>query len=431
MTLLAPQTPLLFMGEEYGGAHAVPLLHRPHRPGDRRSDARGPAQEFARFAAFAGEDVPDPQDPVDVRALEARPHRAETTTCTRSTSGCCALRRSCPRDRRRRRRDGFCVRAAVGSTLVADFATRSGRSSPVSVLARRAVPSRRDLGRERHELLRSSPRTPSGSSSACSTTTTPRRGSSSPSARRSTGTATSPASARGSATRTASTARMRPSAGTASTTTSSCSTPTRRRSRARSATTARTRCRTSPTEAATPTSSRTRADDAAAIPKCVVIDPTFDWEGDQWPRTPWHETVIYEAHVKGFTKLNERVREDLRGTYAGPRVGGGDRVPHRPRRHGGRGAARAPHRRRAVPRRAWPDELLGLQLDRLLRTARAVRGHRNARRAGARVQGDGEGAPPRGDRGDPRRRLQPHRRGQPPRPDARVQGRRQRVATTG
>jgi isoamylase len=58
-------------------------------------------------------------------------------------------------------------------------------------------------------------------------------------------------------------------------------------------------------------------DDAAAIPKCVVIDPTFDWEGDDWPRTPWHETVIYELHVKGFTQLNERVRADLRGTYAG------------------------------------------------------------------------------------------------------------------
>jgi isoamylase len=58
-------------------------------------------------------------------------------------------------------------------------------------------------------------------------------------------------------------------------------------------------------------------DDAAAIPKCVVIDPSFDWEGDEYPRTPWHETVIYETHVKGFTKLHPGVREDLRGTYAG------------------------------------------------------------------------------------------------------------------
>jgi glycogen operon protein len=58
-------------------------------------------------------------------------------------------------------------------------------------------------------------------------------------------------------------------------------------------------------------------DDAGAIPKCIVIDPTFDWEGDEHPRTPWHETVIYEVHVKGLTKLHPQVREDLRGTYAG------------------------------------------------------------------------------------------------------------------
>ena len=58
-------------------------------------------------------------------------------------------------------------------------------------------------------------------------------------------------------------------------------------------------------------------DDAAAIPKCVVIDPAFDWEGDQPLARPWNETVIYELHVKGFTKLNHDVREDLRGTYAG------------------------------------------------------------------------------------------------------------------
>ena len=61
------------------------------------------------------------------------------------------------------------------------------------------------------------------------------------------------------------------------------------------------------------------SDDAAAIPKCVVIDERFEWEDDELirPRTPWHETVIYEVHVKGFTKLHPRVRDDLRGTYAG------------------------------------------------------------------------------------------------------------------
>ena len=62
---------------------------------------------------------------------------------------------------------------------------------------------------------------------------------------------------------------------------------------------------------------RDDTDSAPAIPKSVVIDEAFDWEGDALLRIPWHETVIYEAHVKGFTKLNERIREDLRGTYAG------------------------------------------------------------------------------------------------------------------
>jgi isoamylase len=58
-------------------------------------------------------------------------------------------------------------------------------------------------------------------------------------------------------------------------------------------------------------------DSAPAIPRSVVIDPSFDWENDVHPNTPWQETVIYEAHVKGFTKRRDGVREDLRGTYAG------------------------------------------------------------------------------------------------------------------
>jgi glycogen operon protein len=62
---------------------------------------------------------------------------------------------------------------------------------------------------------------------------------------------------------------------------------------------------------------RDETDDAAAIPKSVVIDPSFDWEGDVRLDTPWSETVIYEAHVKGFTRLAGEIREDLRGTYAG------------------------------------------------------------------------------------------------------------------
>jgi glycogen operon protein len=57
-------------------------------------------------------------------------------------------------------------------------------------------------------------------------------------------------------------------------------------------------------------------DDQDAIPKSIVVAEHFDWEGDRSPRTPWNRTIIYEAHVKGFTRRHPRIREDLRGTYA-------------------------------------------------------------------------------------------------------------------
>jgi glycogen operon protein len=59
-----------------------------------------------------------------------------------------------------------------------------------------------------------------------------------------------------------------------------------------------------------------RRDSAPMMPKCKVIDPAFTWADDRHPRTPWHETIIYELHVKGFTKLHPLVPEALRGTYA-------------------------------------------------------------------------------------------------------------------
>lgn len=60
-----------------------------------------------------------------------------------------------------------------------------------------------------------------------------------------------------------------------------------------------------------------RRDDAAGMPKNRVIDSAFTWGTDRPPRIPWHETVIYELHVKGFTKCHPDVPEHLRGTYAG------------------------------------------------------------------------------------------------------------------
>ena len=53
------------------------------------------------------------------------------------------------------------------------------------------------------------------------------------------------------------------------------------------------------------------------VPKSVVVNPFFDWGSDRHPRIPYHETVIYEAHVKGLTMRHPGLPEELRGTYAG------------------------------------------------------------------------------------------------------------------
>ena len=58
-------------------------------------------------------------------------------------------------------------------------------------------------------------------------------------------------------------------------------------------------------------------DSAGNMPKCVVIDPAFTWMRDRRPDVPWEQTIFYEAHVRGFTKLHPSVPEDLRGTFSG------------------------------------------------------------------------------------------------------------------
>jgi glycogen operon protein len=57
-------------------------------------------------------------------------------------------------------------------------------------------------------------------------------------------------------------------------------------------------------------------DSAPFMPKSVVIDPNFDWENDQRLGIPYHQSIIYEAHVKGFTKMHPDIPENIRGTYA-------------------------------------------------------------------------------------------------------------------
>ncbi len=63
--------------------------------------------------------------------------------------------------------------------------------------------------------------------------------------------------------------------------------------------------------------SRDDRDNAAFAPLAAVVDPAFTWGDDRAPRTPWHKTLIYEVHVKGFTRRMPGVPEKLQGTYAG------------------------------------------------------------------------------------------------------------------
>src|ERR1022692_2993915 len=58
-------------------------------------------------------------------------------------------------------------------------------------------------------------------------------------------------------------------------------------------------------------------DTAPFMPRNVVINPHFDWAGDRQLRTPYHETLIYEAHVRGLTLRHPGVPPELRGSYAG------------------------------------------------------------------------------------------------------------------
>jgi isoamylase len=63
--------------------------------------------------------------------------------------------------------------------------------------------------------------------------------------------------------------------------------------------------------------SLSKLDSAPFIPKSVVINNQFDWQGDKPPKVPYHRSIIYETHVKGFTMLHPDIPENIRGSYAG------------------------------------------------------------------------------------------------------------------
>ncbi|MDR0181907.1 glycogen debranching protein GlgX [Lysobacter arvi] len=63
-----------------------------------------------------------------------------------------------------------------------------------------------------------------------------------------------------------------------------------------------------------------RRDSAPSMPKCAVVDPAFTWGADRPPQTPWQNTVVYEAHVRGLTMRHPAVPDAWRGTFAGLQV---------------------------------------------------------------------------------------------------------------
>ena len=142
-------------------------------------------------------------------------------------------------------------------------------------------------------------------------------------------------------------------------------------------------------------------------------------------RTPWHETLIYELHVKGFTKLNPHVPEAAARHLSRARVGAGDPAPDIARRHGRRADAGAPSRwttgtscKRGLKNYWGYNTLSYFAPDVRYATSPSPHGR------GARVQDDGARAARRRSRSHPRRRLQPHA------PKAITSGRRCRCAAS-
>ena len=150
-------------------------------------------------------------------------------------------------------------------------------------------------------------------------------------------------------------------------------------------------------------------DNTAVAMKSVVVDPSrYDWEGDCPLRRPYSETIIYELHVRGFTKHpSSGVSPDKAGTYAGLI----EKIPYL-KDLGVTAVELLPvfqfDAQDAPPGR---PQLLGLRTGLAVRAARGVQLATWRVRRDGRVSRHGQGVPPRGARGHSRRGVQPHRGG--------------------
>ena len=164
-------------------------------------------------------------------------------------------------------------------------------------------------------------------------------------------------------------------------------------------------------------------DNARGMLKCRVVDTAFTWGDDQLLESALaRERALRDAPARLHHAAPERAEPSARHLR---RLldAGGDRPPEGPGRDRGRVPAGARLRPGSASGRAQAVQLLGLQLDRLLRARAAL----SAQRRPGRVEGHGLLPARCRHRGHDRRRLQPHRRGQPSGPDAVVQGHRQRL----
>ena len=369
-------------------ARAVPVLHRPHRRGDRGRHARGPPARVRRRSPRS----PARRSPTrrTRRRSSAPSSRRDGDPALRELYGACSRSRRDAAARRRRRARSTSARAGCASTaartrLCCNFAARGrsraragrgggrARHPRGAPRRRRRAPARAGRGaaamsRKRwpgrpfplgptwdgrgHELLAVLRERRRASSCACSTTTATRSASSSPSAPRTTGTATCPASAPASATATASTAPTSPRTGHRFNPAKLLIDPYAKAIEgAVQLGRGERRCPTSPTRSDTADLEPDDEDDAEAIPKCVV-DRRRASTGRATRRPTRRGTRRSSTRrtSRASRSATPTVREDLRGTYGGLASEPAVELPQGARRHRGRAAAGPPHRRRALPR---------------------------------------------------------------------------------
>ena len=313
VVLFSPFTPLLFQGEEYARVAPVPVLHGPHRPVHRRGDARRPPARVRRVRGLLGRGRPGSSGARDLRALEARPAAARI----RSSRGCCGCAAELPREldvsldegaRRLELRRGRARLTVDFRSLEVELRrVRPWPGSPYplgpqwdgdgtnfSLFSEHATKVElclfdEDDRERRHELHERTAFNWHGYF--------PGIGPGQRYGYRVYG-------------------RWAPEQGHRFNPAKLLIDPYAK------AIEGPIRWEQGNTLPYVPGDEdadleRDDEDDAAAIPKSIVVDHSFDWEDVRQPRTPWHETVIYETHVRGFTKQMPGVRDDLRGTYAG------------------------------------------------------------------------------------------------------------------